>query len=151
MGMIDRERQALYRRHRSEEQRRRKRDGLALLFFGLVLYALMATIAIRLYADEAPPLPTMTCAHFGGIKPPRVRCVAAHVGDASLEWRLYGDSDDALTDFNEGNDFRFEAPTVWRLVELRVIATDERRIRIRLWVRWQGREIEFRRIGQEGQ
>ena len=149
MGIVEHHvRQAIYRRARREQERRRKRDGAVILFAGLVLYAILGVVAMK--GDDVKP-PQMNCARFSGVRPPTVRCLAKNVSGYELEWRLYGNSDDAITDFETKNDFRFEAPTEWRLIELRVVANDGRTRRWRAWVRWLGRDVEFRQYGRESE
>jgi hypothetical protein len=147
----ERSRQAVYRRKRIEQERRRRYEAAVLLLIGLVFYALLALAATRANADdETPAKPTVNCVRWSGVKPPRVRCLASHVDGADLEWRLYGESDEGITDFDTKREFIFDAPGAWRLIELR-IQTGDRATRMRAWVRWLGRDVEFRQYGKESE
>jgi hypothetical protein len=64
------------------------------------------------------------------------------------EWRLFGDSEDALLEFEEGPRIRFEVPQQWRLLEMRLEDSEKRR-RWRIWIRASAGVVESREWGAE--
>lgn len=78
----------------------------------------------------------------------RIRCSSFHVNNIP-EWRLYGANEDMLTDFDEGRQFEFLAPDMWRLLEMRALDDEENETRARVWVRIHSGKVEWKQYGNE--
>jgi hypothetical protein len=123
---------------------------------GRVCWAVVLFIvALCASAEEKP---TFKCGRFRTeFRAPRrqviiVRCRSINTGHVVPEWRLFGETDDALTDFDEKQTFEFEAPLAWRLLEMRLVDdSGERKVRLRVWVRDYGGELQWMRYGEESQ
>jgi hypothetical protein len=125
-----------------------KRLRVCLAYFFCALGALAFVIQAE-QSEASERRPAFTCNRSNADpRRPRLTCHAANCGDYVPEWRLYGNSEDALMEFNEGLRFSFEVPRQWALLEMRI--TDaERTQRLRVWVRNYGGAVEQRPWGSE--